>query len=366
MKIILLYGGQSAEHEISIMSTHNICQLIMYDFYQVQPIYLTKEGKWLKGPLLEQPTENVHQLHLQESDQMSWSYSEDEFSKGVVINPGEILEEDVIVFPVLHGPNGEDGTIQGFLEVLNLPYVGAGVTASANGMDKIISKSLFDQVGIPQVPYVAFNALEWNTNQQELIQRCEGSLIYPLFVKPANMGSSVGISRVENSDELRQAIDRALMYDRRIVVEQGISASECEVAVLGNDDAHVSVVGRLVKQQDFYDYNEKYVNNSVQMEIPAQLPEHVLQRIQEYALKAYRVIDGRGLSRVDFFVTANNDVYINEINTLPGFTPYSMYPLLWQETGLNQRDLVEELLQLALRSHEIKQFLKQPVKGDNE
>ncbi|UUX33223.1 D-alanine--D-alanine ligase [Fundicoccus culcitae] len=361
MKIILLYGGQSAEHEVSIISAHTICQLIMYGYYQVQPIYLTKDGRWLKGPLLEQPPTSVKQLTLEEGQEASWANSDDEVSYGVAINPGEIQEPDVIVFPVLHGPNGEDGTIQGFLEVLNLPYVGAGVTASANGMDKIISKSLFDQIGLPQVPYVAFNALDWRTNEDEIVQRCEGSLIYPLFVKPANMGSSVGISRVENADELKAAVNLAFKYDRRIVVEQGIIAQECEVAVLGNDDAHVSVVGRLVKQQDFYDYNEKYINNTVTMEIPADLPESVTARIQEYALKAYRVIDGRGLSRVDFFVTSNNDVYINEINTLPGFTPFSMYPLLWQETGLSQRDLIEELLQLALRSHETKQMLKQPL-----
>lgn len=359
MKIILLYGGQSAEHDISILSAHTICQLIMYEYYQVQPIYLTKDGRWLKGPLLEQTPTNVNQLRLEEGQVASWAQSDIETSVGVAINPGEIQEPDVIVFPVLHGPNGEDGTIQGFLEVLNLPYVGAGVTASANGMDKIISKSLFDKMGLPQVPYVSFNALDWRTDKDDIIQRCEGSLIYPLFVKPANMGSSVGISKVENVEELIAAVELAFQYDRRIVVEQGISAQECEVAILGNDDAHVSVVGRLVKQQDFYDYNEKYINNTVELEIPAELPEAIVARIQEYALEAYRVIDGRGLSRVDFFVTSNHDIYINEINTMPGFTAFSMYPLLWKETGLNQRDLIEELLQLALRSHETKQALKQ-------
>lgn len=355
MKIILLYGGQSAEHDVSIISAHNICQSIMFNYYQVQPIYITKNGEWLKAPLLTEPSQDSSQLILQKGAQPQWNGSE---STGVLISPGEIAEPDTIVFPVLHGPNGEDGTIQGFLEVLNLPYVGCGVTASACGMDKVLSKQLFQQAGIPQVPYVAFDSRNWRLEQQSLIQQCEGNLLYPLFVKPANMGSSVGISKVHNADELTQAVATALTYDSRIVVEQGINAQECEVAVLGNDDAHVSVVGRLVKDQEFYDYEEKYVNNTVTMEIPAQLPESVSEKIQAYALKAYRAIDGKGLSRVDFFVTNNYDVYINEINTMPGFTPYSMYPCLWQATGLNTRDLIEELLQLALRSHTAKQALK--------
>ncbi|MCW6675987.1 D-alanine--D-alanine ligase [Aerococcaceae bacterium NML180378] len=356
MKIILLYGGQSAEHDISIISVHNICRSIMFNYYQVQPIYITKDGEWLQAPLLTAPLEDSGHLILQKGAQAVWDGAN---SVGVQISPGEIAQPDAIVFPILHGPNGEDGTIQGFLEVLNMPYVGAGVTASACGMDKVISKQLFQQAGIPQVPYVAFDMRDWRQDSDAWIQRCEGNLLYPLFVKPANMGSSVGISKVHSSEELRAAVELALEYDRRIVVEQGITAHECEVSVLGNDDAHTSVVGRLLKEQDFYDYEEKYINNTTAMEIPAELPEAVSEKIRKYALKAYRALDGRGLSRVDFFVTSNYDVYINEINTMPGFTPYSMYPCLWQATGLNSRDLIEELLQLALRSHEAKQALKQ-------
>ena len=359
MKITLLYGGQSAEHDISIISAHSICQAIMYNYYQVQPIYITKTGQWLKAPLLEGPSTSPEQLTLTAGDTAHWASVPGEVSSGVVINPGEIKVEgeETIVFPVLHGPNGEDGTIQGFLEVLGLPYVGAGVTASANGMDKIISKRLFDNSNIPQVPYEAFDKREWRESSEELIQKCEGSLLYPLFVKPANMGSSVGISKVSDRQELAEAIEVALKYDRRIVVEQGITADECEVAVLGNDDAHVSEVGKLLKESEFYDYEEKYINNQVIMQIPADLPEAVAEKIQDYALKAYRAIDGSGLSRVDFFVTSSYDVYINEINTMPGFTPYSMYPNLWKATGLNTRDLIEELLQLALRRFNAKQEL---------
>ena len=352
MNIILLYGGQSAEHDISILSAHNIAQMITYEVYSVQPVMITRDGRWLQGPKLSAPPAYEGQLHLTKGEEAKWGENVSDTSYGVEISPCEIHREDAIVFPVLHGPNGEDGTIQGFLETLGLPYVGAGVCASACGMDKIITKQLFDHVGIPQVPYIAFDRREWNEDPDALINKAEGSLLYPLFVKPANMGSSVGISRVEDSEALVQAINLALEYDHRIVVEQGINAEEIEVAVLGNDDAHVSVVGRLVKGASFYDYEEKYINNTVEMEIPANIEESLSDTIREYALKAYRAIDGSGLARVDFFLTSNDDVYINEINTMPGFTQFSMYPVLWERTGLSQVDLVEELLQLAIRRHE--------------
>lgn len=354
MKIILIYGGQSAEHEISIISAHSIAQAIMYQVYTVQPVYITKKGQWIKGPEMGKPSIGDQQLILQESDQATWSESNTP-SKGIPIDPGQIKEEEAIVFPVLHGPNGEDGTIQGFLEVLDMPYVGAGITASANGMDKIISKALFTQAGIPQVPYVAFDEVEWKREQESLIQKAEGTLLYPLFVKPANMGSSVGISKVHDKNQLVEAVEEALKFDRRIVVEQGIQADECEVAVLGNEDIHVSCVGRLIKSQDFYDYSEKYINNTVEMEIPARLPDNLCEQIKEYARRAYIAVDGVGLARADFFVTANQDIYLNEINTMPGFTQFSMYPSLWKATGLNFRDLIEEMLQLGLsRYHNMK------------
>lgn len=358
MKITILYGGQSAEHDISILSTHNICQLIMYDVYSVQPIYITRDGQWIKGAEMEEPSQFAEQLRLVPAQVASWAEREDQESTGVLIQPGEIADGETIVFPVLHGPNGEDGTIQGFLEVLDLPYVGAGVAASAVGMDKIMSKHLFDQIGLPQVPYIAFADREWREERESLIAKCEGSLLYPLFVKPANLGSSVGISQVEDSSELEAAIEAALQYDSRIVVEQGIRAEECEVAILGNDDAHASVVGCLVKEADFYDYDEKYINNTVEIQIPGDIPEQIASQMQEYALEAYRAIDGTGLARVDFFLTANDDIYINEINTMPGFTQFSMYPSLWQHTGLDSRDLIEELLQLGLKRHQKRKQLK--------
>ncbi|WP_028125143.1 D-alanine--D-alanine ligase [Eremococcus coleocola] len=358
MKIIVLYGGLSPEHDISILSATNVINALLEADYSVQPYYINKEGKWLKAPLVTEKLESDTLLQLKQAHAASWGDGQGLTSTGVWIQPGQIAEDDAVVFPVLHGPNGEDGTIQGFLEVLNLPYVGAGVTASATGMDKIISKQLFDQAGLPQVPYVYFDKRDWLQDQSRWIQKCEGNLLYPFFVKPANMGSSVGVSRVENSQELIKAVDVALEFDRRIVVEQGISANECEVAVLGNDDIHASVVGRLVKSSDFYDYDEKYINNTVEMEIPANLPEAVSDKIKDYALKAYRAVDGTGLTRADFFVTANYDIYINEVNTMPGFTQFSMYPSLWQATGLNYRDLIDELIQLAIRRHQAKASIR--------
>ncbi|AXY24649.1 D-alanine--D-alanine ligase A [Suicoccus acidiformans] len=357
MKITLLYGGQSAEHDISIISAHNIAQSIMYDVYTVQPIYITRAGEWIKGPLIDTSLPNSDLMRLVPAEEMTWG-DDAKASTGQAMRPGELDREDNIVFPVLHGPNGEDGTIQGFLEVMGVPYVGAGVTASAIGMDKILSKRIFDQIGLPQVPYHAFDHRLWREDQEEIIQRIEGSLLYPLFVKPANMGSSVGISQVESSEALIQAIENALQYDHRIVVEQGISAVECEVAILGNEEAHISYVGKLIKDVAFYDYEEKYINNRIEMEIPAILDPAVASKIQEYALRAYRAIDGCGLSRVDFFVTSSQDIYINEINTMPGFTGLSMYPVLWEKTGLTQRNLVEELLQLALKKYEQKKGFK--------
>lgn len=355
MKIIVLYGGESAEHEISILSAYNVIDTLIQTNYEVCPVYITQGGDWLAGECLTQTPESSTAIQYRQSDD---PLADPARPVGNLINPGQLKDLDAIVFPVLHGPNGEDGTIQGFLEVMNVPYVGCGVAASANGMDKVVTKQLFAQADLPQVPYVSFNATEWEQDSDKYIQKISGGLLYPLFVKPANMGSSVGISRVEDEGQLREAVGYALRYDQRIVVEQGITAEECEVAVLGNCEVNASVVGRLVKTTDFYDYDEKYINNTVEMEIPAKLSDEITARMQDLAVRAFRAINGTGLARVDFFLTNNHDIYINEINTMPGFTNYSMYPLLWEATGLNKRDLIEELLQLAMRRYESKQALR--------
>ncbi len=264
-------------------------------------------------------------------------------------------EEESVVFPVLHGPNGEDGTVQGLFETLDVPYVGAGVLASAAGMDKIISKVLFQDAGIPIVPYETVTPNEWETRPEEVIEKIVDHLPYPMYVKPANLGSSVGISEVNDVEELKAGIELAFEYDHRVLIEEGIRATEVEVAVLGNEDIHTSVVGALVKEEQFYDYESKYLDNEVTLQIPANLPKEISNTLREYATKAFIAIDGSGLARVDFFVTEDEELYINEINTFPGFTPISMYPKLWEETGLSYGDVIEELVQLAVARHEVRE-----------
>lgn len=351
MKIVVIYGGKSAEHDISILTAGSIIKEIYFEYYDVQPVYITKEGTWLKGEALKAPVAFDQALRLTEGPVAHFATTEGETSTGVRIQPCDIAGSDTVVFPILHGPNGEDGTIQGLFEILDLPYVGCGVLASANGMDKIASKHLFQQAGIPQVPFVPFVKADFEKSPEAIFTRVEGTLRYPVFVKPANMGSSVGISKATNREELTAAIEEALKYDRRIVVEQGIDAREVEVAVLGNDEVNTSVVGEVVKQAGFYDYNEKYINNTTTLQIPAAIPEEVSAKIREYAVTAFRAIDGSGLTRCDFFLTETNEVFINEVNTMPGFTQFSMYPKLWEAMGISYKDLVEELIQLALKRY---------------
>lgn len=352
MKIVVVYGGKSAEHDISILTAFSIIKEMYFDYYEVQPVYINRAGQWLKGEPLTEPVVFAESLRLEEGAVAKFATVEGETSTGVLVTPYDLKEENVVIFPVLHGPNGEDGTIQGLFEMMDVPYVGCGVLASACGMDKIVSKHLFQQAGLPQVPYVPFIKSEWQQHPESIYNQIEGTLIYPVFVKPANMGSSVGISKATNREELTVAIEEALKYDRRIVVEQGIEAREIECAVLGNDEANTSVVGEIVKNVGFYDYNEKYINNTVQLEIPAQISDEVAQKVKEYAARAFRAIDGSGLTRCDFFLTETNDIYINEVNTMPGFTQFSMYPLLWEKTGISYKDLVEELIQLALKRYQ--------------
>lgn len=351
MKITLLYGGQSAEHEISILSAFSVLNAVYYNYYQVQLVYITKQGEWIKGPLLTEKPDSEAIMHL------TWEKGSDKTLTGRKIQPGDIKEDDTIVFPVLHGPNGEDGTIQGFLETIQMPYVGAGVLASACGMDKIMTKYILHAAGIPQVPYVPVLKSEWKENPQKIFEHCEGSMLYPMFVKPANMGSSVGISKAQNRAELQEALEEAYQYDTRAVIEQGIEAREIEVAILGNEDIRTTAPGEIVKEKAFYDYDAKYINNTIEMQIPAQIPEEVQQKAQEYAKTAYQMLGGSGLSRCDFFLTDKNELFLNELNTMPGFTQFSMYPALWEKTGLQYGDLIEELIQLGLNRFKQKQNL---------
>ncbi|MGM0125442.1 D-alanine-D-alanine ligase [Enterococcus sp. AZ194] len=353
MKIILLYGGRSEEHDVSILSAYSVLKAVYYNYYKVQLIFISKEGQWVEGPLLTQAPTSEKALHL------TWDTSgeQTEGFTGKVIQPGAIQQsdEEIIVFPVLHGPNGEDGTIQGFLETINVPYVGAGVLTSACAMDKIMTKYILQAAGVPQVPYVPVLESQWKENPRKVFEQCEGSLLYPMFIKPANMGSSVGITRAENREELQNGLAEAYRFDSRAIVEQGIEAREIEVAVLGNEDVRTTAPGEIVKDVAFYDYNSKYIDNKITMQIPAEIPLDVQEKAQKYAKIAYKMLGGSGLSRCDFFLTNKNELFLNELNTMPGFTQFSMYPVLWENTGLKYSDLIEELIQLGLNRYKQRQ-----------
>lgn len=347
-KIGLLYGGKSAEHEVSLSTACAVTQALNFKQYEVHPIFITLDGEWLKGPQLQAPAKSIEELQFKSNNKPN--------------NITEFIEahnehQFDVIFPLLHGTNGEDGTVQGLLEVLNIPYVGNGVLASAAGMDKVVMKQLFEVAGLAQTPYTHFLRSEWETNQETILDACE-KLQLPLFVKPANLGSSVGVSRAANREELIQAINFALKYDRKIVVEQGVVGREIEIAVLGNNEPKTSVVGEIKPLTEFYDYDSKYKDNSTELIIPAQVEANALATLEDMAIRAFKILDLSGLVRADFFVTASNEVFINEVNTLPGFTPVSMYPMLWQKAGLEYSALIDELIRLAIERFNEKQKLQ--------
>jgi D-alanine-D-alanine ligase len=263
-----------------------------------------------------------------------------------------------VIFPLLHGPNGEDGTVQGLLELLNLPYVGNGVLASAAGMDKVLMKNIFAQAGLSQVNYVSFIKSEWAKAKEEAYTRVEEQLGYPCFVKPANLGSSVGISKCSNRAELDAAFVEAFQFDRKVIIEEGVVAREVEIAVLGNDEPECSVVGEIVPKKDFYDYKAKYEDGDTGLIIPADISEEEYAEMKEMAVDAFKALDCSGLVRADFFLTKDGKLLINEVNTMPGFTPFSMFPLLWKHSGLEYPQLIERLVQLAQERHAEKQQIK--------
>ena len=349
----LLYGGKSAEHEVSLSTALAVIKAIDFDKYEVHPIYITLDGEWRKGTQLTKPLESVEQLQI-ESDSIARS---NDISQFLVNANGDLNKYDVI-FPLLHGTNGEDGTVQGLLEVLNLPYVGNGVLASAAGMDKVVMKQLFEIAGLNQVPYVYFLRVDWVKDQTTILEKCETELTWPMFVKPANLGSSVGISKASNREELIKAINFALKYDRKIIVEQGVKAREIEMAVLGNNQPKVSVAGEIKQNTEFYDYESKYKDNSTSLIIPAVISESVANTMKDMAIRAFKILDCSGLVRSDFFVTDEDEVLINEVNTMPGFTPVSMYPLLWQNSGLSYPELIDTLIELGIERFEEKQLLQ--------
>ena len=350
LNVALIFGGKSGEHEVSLVSATSVYKNIDKDKYNVFTIGITKEGKWLYYDGSEENIKNGEWVNLANKNVEINLVPSGNKEVGILFEDGHTEKIDVI-FPVLHGPYGEDGTIQGLFEISQIPYVGCGVLASSVGMDKLICKKVFSQIGLPQVNYTYTNRWQFNQDSEKELNDIESKLDYPVFVKPANMGSSVGISKATNRQELLEGIEEALKYDSRIVLEQGIDAREIEVAVLGNDEVRASIAGEIKPGKDFYDYEDKYINGVSVCEIPANISEEHMENIRRMAIEAFKGIDGKGLSRVDFFIDKNSgEIFINEINTLPGFTSISMYPKMWDATGLPYTQLIDKLIDLALDS----------------
>jgi D-alanine-D-alanine ligase len=343
LRVGLLFGGRSGEHEVSISSARAIAQALSAEVnankYEIVPFYIQKDGFWQASEVAQQVLAEGKSLNDLAATPNLWQF------------PPQASQID-LWFPILHGPNGEDGTMQGLLTLMQVPFVGSGVLGSCAGMDKIAMKTAFAQAGLPQVKYMTVTRSQIWSNPcifPKLCDEIEATLGYPCFVKPANLGSSVGIAKVRSRQELEKALDNAASYDRRIIIEAGVIAREVECAVLGNDNPQASVIGEITFQSDFYDYETKYTQGMAELRIPASLPEAVSLQIQEMALEAFAAVDAAGLSRVDFFyVEATGEVLINEINTLPGFTATSMYPQLWANTGISFVELVDRLIQLAI------------------
>lgn len=367
IRVGLIYGGKSGEHEVSLQTALAVMQACDYDRYEIKPFYITKQGAWHAGQTLLAAPETVAQLRLDaggEADGHSGTALLPVFQGLNAASSADLSEAPSaasegaidVMFPLLHGTFGEDGTIQGLFEMANIPYVGGGVLASAVGMDKVMMKKVFAQEGLPQCVYRYFNRTQWEKDPNYFVMEIEVALGYPCFVKPANLGSSVGISKAKDREELMKAVELAFRYDRKVIVEEFVDAREIEVGVLGNDEPRASVVGEIISSSEFYDYNAKYTDGKSVMQIPADLPEETAESVREMALRAYLAIDGSGLSRVDFFLRKEDGrIFINEVNTMPGFTPYSMYPLLWKETGVPYRELLDRLIGLAIERHAAKQ-----------
>lgn len=355
IRLGLLFGGRSCEHEVSVRSAHCIYRALDLDKYEVSLIGIAKSGEWV----LSDDGKSFLDLKVVGLSGQSLVMLDCHKSGRLLVHPDVGNASDSftsldVIFPVLHGPYGEDGTVQGLFELANIAYVGSGVTGSSVSMDKAVAKSVFAAEGIPQAEYEVVRANSWQTRREEVVAEIEARLSYPLFVKPANLGSSVGISKASNTAELESAMDLAARFDLKLLVEEGFqNCHEIEVSVLGNDEPEVSVVGEIIPGGEFYDYNDKYIDGLSRMEIPAKLPVAVGWTVQEYAMRAFTAVDAAGLARVDFFVNRHDhDVYINEINTLPGFTPISMYPKLWEASGLNYASLLDRLIELAIERRE--------------
>lgn len=361
VRVGVLFGGQSGEHEVSLVSARAIMDGLDPEKYDVTPIGITKQGRWIIAA-------DAHTRLLVQADPSklpggsvgaitpeSASIDDRDTTDPVtLIVAGEHspLKTFDVIFPVLHGPMGEDGTVQGLLELIGVPYVGCGVLASAVGMDKAMTKVAFSGAGLPVLPWLLVRRHEWEREPQRVLDWIESRLHYPMFVKPANLGSSVGVSKVIDRTTLAQGVAEAASYDRRIIIEQGIPAREIEVSVLGNDDPEASVPGEVIPSGEWYDYTAKYLSGSSQILIPAPITLELAAQVRTLAVQAFKAIDGAGLARVDFLLNRETgDLYLNEINTMPGFTPVSMYAMMWDASGLPYTQLLDRLIDLARERH---------------
>jgi D-alanine-D-alanine ligase len=367
-RIGIIFGGRSGEHEVSLMSARSVMSALDPDKYEIVMIGISKTGRWLTGDVALALESGIHDATNQATllpDPQSRVLVRIDDVDAYPATMSEVSQLDVI-FPVLHGPYGEDGTVQGLLELAGLPYVGAGVVGSAVGMDKAIFKAVMIAHRIPILPWMLVLSSEWHRQPEELLQSIETKFSYPLFTKPANLGSSVGISKCNDSSELVEGLAVAARYDRRLIVEQGIDARELEVSVMGNDDPIASVVGEVKPRRDFYDYVAKYVSDDSELIIPAQISQTQSDQVRQLAVQAFKAMDCAGLGRADFLLDKRDgQLYINEINTIPGFTRISMYPKLWEASGIGYSQLLDHLIELALDRHQEKSMLDTSFKVEN-
>lgn len=364
-RIGVIYGGRSCEHEVSLASAVSVVRYLDTEKYDIIPIVITKDGAWLwnvePGQLLQASSDPELAAALASASVVSLA-TDTQSRQFFALQNKQPLPADGrldLLFPVLHGPYGEDGTIQGLFEMANIPYVGCGVLGSAVGMDKEIMKVLFQAAGLPVVDSLVYRRFQWKRDPEGLLNEVEQRLSYPCFVKPANLGSSVGVSNARNRQEMARAISEAFTYDRKVIIEQGLECREFSCAILGNEYPLVSQVGEILPGDEFSDYEDKYVNHTIQFVIPSTLPAETARELREMALRAYQALDLSGLSRVDFFQDkTGGQFYINEVNTLPGFTDMSLYPKLWAASGLSYPELLDRLIELAVERHEIRRSLR--------
>jgi D-alanine-D-alanine ligase len=350
IRLAILYGGRSAEHQVSVVSARSVMEALDPDRFEVVPIAITRQGAWLlpdRSPMELAASDGA----LPEVDPAGTEVALRPEQRAASLSASGIGPVDV-VFPILHGPFGEDGTVQGLFELADLPYVGSGVLASALAMDKAMAKMVLAQAGLPQAPYLAVAERDWRADPERVAAEVAGRLAYPVFTKPARLGSSIGISKVKTPADLAAGLAAAFAHDGKALVEQGVAARELECGVLGNDHPEASVVGEVIPSREFYDFEAKYLDDALKLEVPAPVPEAVAAQVRELSLRAFQALDCEGFARVDFFYEeATGRVLLNEVNTIPGFTPKSMFPMLWAASGLAYPDLGGRLVDLAVQRH---------------